>query len=142
MQNETLDSVHSTQDLAPILDADVTITADAAENSETLINRNVTEIALQEDVQDYIDGTLGYAEQYSDWAITTVSYLICIKKQKTNVNLCDLLRLHSFKPNLYFTWLSTLIDILLVTISKCFNLCLLIDCPSSKHINPGVNGEL
>ena len=80
LQNQTLESVHRTQDLALVLDADVTSTANAAENSETLINRNVTEIALQEDVQDYIDVTLGYAEQYSDWAVTTVSCSICIKK--------------------------------------------------------------
>ena len=55
------------------LNSDANRTANAAELAETLINRNATETALKDNVNSYVDQVIGYAQQYTDWAVTSVS---------------------------------------------------------------------
>ncbi len=75
-KNYTLENARRTQQLDPILDEGANYTATAAFRSEALILENATEAALQEYVREYVDTTIGYADQYSQWALTSVSYNI------------------------------------------------------------------
>ncbi|XP_072041192.1 prominin-1-A-like [Amphiura filiformis] len=93
LMSMTMDSVYRTAELDPILDQDADNTSSAAFHSEALINTPETEAALQDDVSDYLDNTIGYAEQYSDWAL---------QKFEDDFARCEPVR------NVYDTFVSTL----------------------------------